>query len=79
MEEKHTSKKGFSLKRIGGYLHKISPLVDDTGKVVQYVTSPVMVELRNRDVLQIIIGATLLAIPIGFRRISLLSKNHSHP
>lgn len=54
-----------SVERIGGYLHKVSPLVDETGKVIHYVTSPLMVELRNRDVLQIIVGAAILATPVG--------------
>jgi uncharacterized membrane protein len=66
MQEKPKRDKGFSVERIGEYLHKVSPLLDESGKVVQYVTSPLMVELHNRDVLQIIVGATLFAIPVGF-------------
>lgn len=63
---KNNQKKKVILKRIGGYLHKVSPLLDESGKVIQYITSPIMVELKNKDILQIIVGATLLAIPIGF-------------
>ena len=37
----------FTTKRIGGYLHKIVPLVDSTGKVVHHVITPLMIELRN--------------------------------
>ena len=62
MEEnkvKHT------IQRIGGYLHKVTSVVDGTGKVVHTVVSPFMVELRPKDILQIIIGATILAIPVG--------------
>ncbi|MFC1589880.1 hypothetical protein ACFL42_00145 [Candidatus Omnitrophota bacterium] len=54
-----------SIKRIGGYLHKVIPIVDSTGKVVQRVIAPFMVELKPRDILQIIVGASVLAIPIG--------------
>jgi len=55
-----------SIKRIGGYLHRLSPVLDSTGKVVSYVTTPLMVELKPRDIMQIIVGASILAIPVGF-------------
>lgn len=54
------------ISRIGGYLHKVVPIVDGTGKVIQHVITPLMVELRPRDLLQIVVGASLLAIPVGF-------------
>lgn len=53
-------------KRIGGYLHRIVPILDSTGKVIHHVVKPFMVELKPRDILQIIIGATILAIPVAF-------------
>lgn len=59
-------KRDFTIERIGGYLHKVAPMMDHTGKVLQYVVSPIMVELRNRDLVQIIVGASILAIPVGF-------------
>ena len=53
-------------KRIGGYLYKVVPIVDDAaGRVVNYTLTPLMVELRARDVMQIVIGASILAIPVG--------------
>ena len=55
----------YTIKRIGGYLHKIIPIRDNTGKVVHTVISPFMVELKPKDILQIIVGATILAIPVG--------------
>lgn len=55
-----------TIKRIGGYLHRLSPVLDSTGKVVSYVTTPLMVELKPRDIMQIIVGASILAIPVGF-------------
>lgn len=54
-----------TVERIGGYLHKITSVVDSTGKVVQTAITPFMVELRPRDMLQIIVGAAILAIPVG--------------
>ncbi len=59
-------KREFTIQRVGGYLHKVAPMVDNTGKVLQYVVSPIMVELRNRDLVQILVGAAILAIPVGF-------------
>ena len=55
-----------TIKRIGGYLHRLSPVLDSTGKVVNYVTTPLMMELKPRDIMQIIVGASILAIPVGF-------------
>ena len=62
-EEKQKIK--HSIKRIGGYLHKVTTVVDNTGKVLNTAISPFMVELRPKDILQIIVGATILAIPVG--------------
>lgn len=55
----------YKIKRIGGYLHKVTPIVDGTGKVINTIITPFMVELKPRDILQIIVGATILAIPVG--------------
>ena len=56
------------IKRLGrgGYLHSIIPILDSSGQVIQRVVKPLMVELRVRDVIQIIVGSTLLAIPLAF-------------
>lgn len=53
-------------KRIGGYLHKMIPITDASGKLLHYVTKPLMVELRPRDIMQIIIGSTILALPVAY-------------
>ncbi|MFO7841678.1 MAG: DUF2391 family protein [Fidelibacterota bacterium] len=55
-----------TLKRIGGYLHRIIPVADATGKILSYTLKPVMVEFRPRDLLQIIVGASILAVPVAF-------------
>ncbi|UII76674.1 DUF2391 family protein [Flagellimonas sp. HMM57] len=53
-------------KRIGGYLHKMVPITDASGKLLHYVTKPLMVELKPRDIMQIIIGSTILALPVTY-------------
>ena len=59
-------KPNHTIQRIGGYLHRIVPIVDNTGKVISHATRPFMVEVRARDVMQMIVGASILAIPVGF-------------
>ena len=65
MENKNINKSKVQIQRIGGYLHKVTSFTDNTGKVFQAAVTPFMVELRPRDVLQIIVGASILAIPVG--------------
>lgn len=55
-----------SVKRIGGYLHRIVPITDATGKVLSHILKPVMVEFRPRDLMQVIVGASVLAVPVAF-------------
>ena len=59
------NKTSYTVKRIGGYLYKVVTVMDSAGKVAQSMVSPFMVEFKPRDVLQIIVGATILAIPVG--------------
>lgn len=56
----------FTIQRIGALLHQIHPIKDSTGKVVQYLAKPLKVELRRRDLAQILVGASILSIPVGF-------------
>jgi len=55
-----------TIERIGGYLHRVIPIVDGAGEVLSYALKPVMVELRPRDLMQIIVGAAILAVPVAF-------------
>ena len=55
-----------SIKRIGGYLHRMIPISDTTGKVINYMLKPIMVEFHPRDMMQVIVGASILAIPVAF-------------
>ena len=56
------------IARIGraGYLHSVIPIVDSSGKIIQRIVKPLMVELKLKDVIQIFVGATLLAIPMAY-------------
>ncbi len=54
------------IKRIGGYLHKLTPIVDGTGKILNHAITPLMVEFRPRDLMQVIVGASILAVPVAF-------------
>ena len=55
-----------TIRRLGTRLHRLTPIIDAAGKVIQYTVSPLRVELHRRDITQIIIGASILAIPVGF-------------
>lgn len=50
----------------GGYLHAVIPILDRSGQVIERVVKPLMVEVRGRDVVQIMVGSAILAIPVGF-------------
>jgi uncharacterized membrane protein len=59
-------KKDIRVQRIAGRLLRIVPILDAAGKIIQYVVSPLRVELRRRDIMQILVGSSILAIPVGF-------------
>ncbi|TYA71582.1 DUF2391 family protein [Seonamhaeicola marinus] len=64
MEEKIDIKQG-TIKRIGGYLHRVIPIADKSGEIISYALKPLMVEFKPRDIIQVIIGSALLAIPVS--------------
>lgn len=55
----------YNIKRIGGYSHKVIPIMDHTEKVIHHIIAPFAVELKPRDILQIIIGASVVVITKG--------------
>ncbi len=55
-----------TIKRIGGYLHRVVPVIDSAGKLLQFAVTPLMVEFRPRDLMQVIVGASVLAVPVAF-------------
>ena len=54
------------LVRIAGKLKEIVTVKDVAGRVLQKIVHPVMVEFYPRDLIQVIVGATILAIPVAF-------------
>ena len=54
------------VERLDGDLHVVHALTDEEGNVVQHIFTPLMVELRLQDVIQIVIGSTLLCIPVAY-------------
>ncbi|MEO9483954.1 MAG: DUF2391 family protein [Ekhidna sp.] len=55
-----------TVKRIGGYLHWVIPIADKSGEIISYTLKPLMVEFKPRDIIQVAVGAALLALPISF-------------
>ena len=51
--------------RISGKLKEILTIKDSTGKVIHKIISPLMLEFYPRDLIQVIVGATILAIPVA--------------
>ena len=64
MEERIETKPS-TIKRIGGYLHRVVPIADKSGKILSYALKPLMVEFKPRDVFQVVVGASILAIPVA--------------
>jgi len=54
-----------TIKRIGGYLHRIVPIADKSGEIISYALKPLMLEFKTRDIMQVLVGASLLAIPVS--------------
>ncbi|MFK8139335.1 MAG: DUF2391 family protein [Bdellovibrionales bacterium] len=54
------------IKRINGYLKEVITFFDSSGKPLSQVMNPLMMELRPRDILQIFVGAFLVAAPLCF-------------
>jgi len=67
-EQNDVASREVSIQRMGrnGYLHRVIPIVDKSGKIVQRVVKPLMVEFRVRDMLQVVVGASILAIPAAY-------------
>jgi len=50
--------------RVAGKLKEVVTVLDGKGNVLHKMIQPLMVEFYPRDVIQIIVGATILAIPV---------------
>jgi uncharacterized membrane protein len=64
MAKDFTTKK--EVVRIAGRLREIITVHDSAGNLLHKIINPLMVELYPRDIVQIIIGASLLSVPVGF-------------
>ncbi len=64
MNEEQKIKK--EIIRIGAHLNELITIFDSAGNLLHKVVRPLMIEFYLRDVIQIIVGATILAIPISF-------------
>jgi uncharacterized membrane protein len=54
------------IKRIDGRLHLIREVSDDSGNVEHRVVTPLGVEFGLLDLAEIVVGATVLAIPVAY-------------
>ena len=54
------------VQRINGELHQVTPVLDQDGKVVCHHVHRLHLELSFKDRVQILVGATILAIPTAF-------------
>lgn len=52
--------------RVEGSLKEITTIRDAKGNILHKIITPLMVEFKTRDMLQILIGSSILAIPVGF-------------
>lgn len=52
--------------RIGGRLYESIQILGDDGKVIRTLDIPMKVEMKIRDFLEVIVGASILAVPVAF-------------
>ena len=52
--------------KIDGKLKEILTVQDEKGNILHKIISPLMVEFKIKDLIQIMIGSAILAIPVGF-------------
>lgn len=64
-EDKINLKTKKEFVRVNGHLHEVTTM-HHKGKEVHKIISPLMVEFHSRDLVQVMLGASLLAIPVGF-------------
>lgn len=52
--------------KIAGKLREVITVKDEKGNILHKVINPLMIEFKIRDLLQVMVGASILAIPVGF-------------
>ena len=55
-----------SVDRIKGMLFEVIKVKDDNGQVIRTFQIPLKVEIKIKDILEIIVGSSILAIPVAF-------------
>ena len=61
-----TKKIDREIKRIDGQLYEIFIIKDDQGAELQRINVPLKVELKIHDILEVIVGASILSVPVAF-------------
>lgn len=64
MENQQKTKREYI--RVGKHLNELITITDATGALIHKAIKPVMLEVYPRDIMQMIVGATLLSIPVAF-------------
>ena len=54
------------LLTIDGKLNEMVTIHDDKGNIMHRMISPLRVEFHPKDIVQVVVGATLLAIPLAY-------------
>ena len=54
------------IQETDGYLHRVAPTADCTGNIFSHVLKPLMAEFQPRDLMQVIAGTSILALPAAF-------------
>ena len=54
------------IERIGRYLYRMTPIMDEDGEMMDHIAVPFRVEVHPRDIMQIAAGASLLGLPMVF-------------
>jgi len=52
--------------KVAGSFKEVVTVKDEAGKVLHKIINPLMITFRLKDVLQVIVGASILAIPVAF-------------
>ena len=52
--------------KVGKRLHEVTTIKDSTGNILHSIVKPLMIKVRMHDVVQAIVGASILAIPVAY-------------
>lgn len=66
MSQKPPQRTSREFIRVAGRLRELVTVRDEEGNVKHNFLRPVMLEFYGRDLVQVVVGATLLAIPLAF-------------